>query len=156
MPADSQVTIEPLSNHPSALLIAARWIWETWGTKTLDETIELLDQPEDCPPSLMAAIDSRPVGVLGFGRWHKPADSLWINSLFVVADERSRGLGSQLLVTAVESASKLTDELYVLTDIPIWYERRGWVTIEHDEDGSVLRRSLARPTPSAHTDLELR
>lgn len=151
MPPDSPTTIEPLSNHPLALPIAARWIWETWGTKTLDETVELLDRPEDCPPSLIAMIDSRPVGVLGFGRWRRPdrpVDSLWINSLFVVEAERSRRLGSRLLGTAVESASSFADELFVLTDIPIWYERRGWTTIEQDDNGSVLRCPLARPAAS--------
>jgi GNAT superfamily N-acetyltransferase len=146
MPANSPVVIEPLSDHPLALPIAAHWIWETWGTKTLDQTIELLDQPKDCPPTLVALTDKRPVGVLGFGRWRPPdevVDSLWINSLFVIEGERSRGLGSQLLASAIESASLFADELNVFTDIPIWYERRGWETMEKSEDGSVLRRRLA-------------
>jgi GNAT superfamily N-acetyltransferase len=128
MPADNPPTIEPLSDHPLALPIAGQWIWETWPTKTLDQTIELLDQPRHCPPTLIALIDKRPVGVLGFGRWRQPnetVDSLWINSLYVIEDERSRRLGSRLLATAVESASSFADELNVLTDIPIWYERRG-------------------------------
>lgn len=149
MPSDSPATIEPLSDHPLALRIAAQWIWETWPTKTLNETIELLDQPKDCPPALIALIDERPVGVLGFGRWRQPdetADSLWINSLYVIEDERSRRLGSRLLATAVESASAFADELNVLTDIPIWYERRGWETIEVADEGSVLRRSVAQAT----------
>jgi GNAT superfamily N-acetyltransferase len=146
MPANSPVVIEPLSDHPLALPIAAQWIWETWGTKTLDQTIELLDQPKDCPPTLVALIDKRPIGVLGFGRWRLPdevVDSLWINSLFVIEGERSRRLGSQLLASAIESASLFADELNVFTDIPIWYERRGWQTMEESEDGSVLRRRLA-------------
>jgi GNAT superfamily N-acetyltransferase len=147
MPTDSPTSIEPLSDHPLALRIAAQWIWETWPTKTLDQTIELLDQPKHCPPTLIALIGKKPVGVLGFGRWRKPdetADSLWINSLYVIEDERSRRLGSLLLATAVESASAFADELKVLTDIPIWYERRGWATIEVADEGSVLRRSLAQ------------
>ena len=146
MPTDSRTSIEPLSNHPLALRTAAQWIWETWPTTTLNQTIELLDQPKHCPPTLIALVDKRPVGVLGFGRWRKPdetEDSLWINSLYVIEDERSRKLGSRLLATAVESASAFADELKVLTDIPIWYERRGWVTIEVADEGSVLRRSLA-------------
>jgi GNAT superfamily N-acetyltransferase len=147
MPSDSPATIELLSDHPLALRIAARWIWESWPTKTLDETIVLLDQPKHCPPTLIALIDKRPVGVLGFGRWRHPdetADSLWINSLYVIEDERSSGLGSRLLASAVESASAFADELNVLTDIPIWYERRGWETIEVADEGSVLRRSVAQ------------
>ena len=151
MPADHPTTIEPLSDHPLALPIAAQWIWETWGTKTLDQTIELLNQPKDCPPTLVALAGTRPVGVLGFGRWRRTdetVDSLWINSLFVIEDERSRRLGSRLLATAVESASSFAEELNVFTDIPIWYERRGWATIEESNDGSVLRRPLAQsPAP---------
>ncbi len=148
MPADNPPTIVPLSDHPLALPIAGQWIWETWPTKTLDQTMELLDQPRHCPPNLIALIDKRPVGVLGFGRWRQPdetVDSLWINSLYVIEDERSRRLGSRLLATAVESASSFADELNVLTDIPIWYERRGWVTIEVADEGSVLRRPLTQP-----------
>ena len=151
MPVDNRATIEQLSDHPSALPIAARWIWETWGTKTLEQTIELLDQPSDCPPTLIAVIDKKPVGVLGFGRWRRPdeaVDSLWINSLFVIEGERSRRLGSQLLATAVESASSFADELNVFTDIPSWYERRGWVTIDESDDGSVLRCPLAQSAPT--------
>jgi GNAT superfamily N-acetyltransferase len=147
MPADDLATIEPLSDHPFALPIAAQWIWETWGTKTLDHTIELLDQPKDCPPTLIALIYKRPVGVLGFGRWRRPdetADSLWINSLYVIEDERSRRLGSRLVAAAVESASSFADELNVLTDIPSWYERRGWTRIEESSDGSVLQRPLTQ------------
>jgi GNAT superfamily N-acetyltransferase len=146
MPAEDAVAIEPLSDHPLVLPIAAQWIWENWGTRTLDQTIELLDQPPDCPPSLVALIDKRPVGVLGFGRWRRPdeaVDPLWINSLFVIEEERSRRVGSQLLATAVGSASSIADDLYVFTDIPIWYERRGWTSIEEEDDGSVLRLRLA-------------
>lgn len=153
MPADDPTTIEQLSDHPLALPIAARWIWETWGTKTLDETIDLLDQPKDCPPTLIALIDMKPVGVLGFGRWRRPdeaVESLWINSLFVIEGERSRRLGSQLLASAVESASAFADELYVFTDIPNWYRRRGWQIIEEGDGGSVLRRSLAEPASPPH------
>jgi hypothetical protein len=145
MPADKPATIEPLSKYPLALPIVAQWIWETWGTKTLDQTIELLDQPKDCPPTLVALIDRSPVGVLGFGRWRRPnevVDSLWINSLFVIEGERSRRLGSDLLASAIVSASSFADELYVLTDIPIWYECRGWEPIEKSDAGSVLRRRL--------------
>jgi GNAT superfamily N-acetyltransferase len=146
MPVNSPVVIEPLSDHPLALPIAAQWIWENWGTRTLDQTIVLLDQPKDCPSNLLALIDRKPVGVLGFGRWRRPdepVDSLWINSLFVIEEERSRRVGSQLLATAVGSASSFADELYVFTDIPTWYERRGWATIEEEDDGSVLRLRLA-------------
>jgi GNAT superfamily N-acetyltransferase len=146
MPAEDTVTIEPLADHPLVLPIAAQWIWENWGTRTLDQTTELLDEPKDCPPSLVALIDKRPVGVLGFGRWRRPdeaVDPLWINSLFVIEVERSQRVGSQLLSTAVGSASSIAGELYVFTDIPIWYERRGWTRIEEEDDGSVLRLRLA-------------
>jgi GNAT superfamily N-acetyltransferase len=147
MPADNPATIEPLSDHPLLLPIAAQWIWETWGAKTLDQTMRLLDQPKDCPPTLVALIDQRPVGVIGFGRWRRPdetIDSLWINSLFVVEDERSRRLGSRLLATAVEAASPFADELNVFTDIPIWYERRGWTTTGEGSGGSILQHPLGQ------------
>ena len=145
MPAEPHRMIEPLSDHPAALPAAARWVWETWGSKTYEETVASLDDPENCPPTLIALTSGEPVGVIGFGRFRRADDTvetLWINALYVVEAERSRGLGSQLLSAAVGLADPWTDRLYVYTDVPTWYEHRGWAVIESD-DGSVLRTALA-------------
>jgi GNAT superfamily N-acetyltransferase len=146
MSTKSRTTIEPLSDHPSALPVVARWVWETWKSKTYEETLASLDNPAKCPPTLVALVAGRPVGVIGFGRFRRAEDTvetLWINALYVVEVERSRGLGSRLLVAAVDIADSWADQLYVYTDLPTWYEHRGWTVIDSTDGGSVLR--CARP-----------
>jgi len=140
-------TIEPLSDHPWALPVAARWVWETWGSKTYDETLTSLDKPENCPRTLIAIdAERQPVGVLGFGRFRRAEGTtatLWINVLYVVEEQRSRGVGSRLLVAAIDRAEPWTERLYVYTDVPGWYENRGWTAIEATDDGAVLSLSLS-------------
>ena len=146
MGTNSPAIIGPLSDHPSALPVVARWVWETWGTKTYEETVASLDDPEDCPPTLIALASGRPVGVVGFGRFRRADDTvetLWINALYVAEAERSRGLGSQLLSAAIDLAGSWVEELYVYTDVPTWYEHRGWTIIESTDGDSVLRCRLS-------------
>jgi GNAT superfamily N-acetyltransferase len=145
MPARPHSTIERLSDYPDALPVIARWVWETWPTKTYEQTFESLDDHDGRPSTLIAMLDQRPVGVLGFGlfcRAGDKVDTLWINALYVVEEERSDGLGSRLVNAAVDSVRLHADELYVFTDIAPWYERRGWTIIEVTDEGTVLRRSL--------------
>jgi len=146
MGTNSPATIEPLSDHPSALPVVARWVWETWGSKTYEETVASLDDPEDCPPTLIAVAGGRPVGVVGFGRFRRvdePVETLWINALYVVEAERSRGLGSRLVSAAIDLAGSWVEELHVYTDVPTWYEHRGWTVIESSDGDSVLRHRLS-------------
>ena len=149
MSTESRTTIEPLSDLLSALPVVARWVWETWNSKTYEETLASLDSPAKCPPTLVALVAGRPVGVIGFGRFRRAEDTvetLWINALYVVEEERSRGLGSRLLSAAFDIADSWADELYVYTDVPTWYEHRGWTAIDSTDGGSVLRRAR----PGAH------
>ncbi len=100
MPARPHSTIERLSDYPDVLPVVARWVWETWPTKTYEQTFESLDDHDARPSTLIAMLDQRPVGVLGFGLFRRDGDSvdtLWINALYVVVGERSRGLGLSLL-----------------------------------------------------------
>ncbi len=141
-----RLTIQRLADHPSALPVAARWIWETWGTKTLAETIESLDDPENCPPTLVAMLGGRPVGVVGLSRFLRVGDTdetLWINAMYVVEVERSHGAGSLLLAAAVESAAPMADRLFVYTDVPEWYQQRGWSVVEREDHNVVLSRELS-------------
>lgn len=146
MSVEHPASIEPLSDYPSALPIAARWVWETWPSKTYDETLASLDNPENCPPTLIAIHAGRqPVGVLGFGRFRRAEDAtatLWINVLYVAKEQRSRGIGSRLLVAAIDHAQPWTESLYVYTDVPGWYENRGWAAIEATDGGTVLTLSF--------------
>jgi GNAT superfamily N-acetyltransferase len=145
MPARPHSTIERLSDYPDVLPVIARWVWETWPTKTYKQTFESLDDHDGRPSTLIAMLDQRPVGVLGFGLFRRDGDSvdtLWINALYVVEEERSRGVGSRLVAAAVETARQQADELYVFTDIAPWYERRGWTIIEVTDEDTVLCRSL--------------
>ena len=137
--------IKKLSDQPEVLSEAATWVWEAWPVKSYAETRDSLDNPAKCPPTLIAVAGDRPVGVISFGRWRRPSDisdSLWINALYVVEDERTAGLGSRLLSEAVEIAGRQADDLFVYTDIGNWYQDRGWTPIETDDGGSTLHLHL--------------
>ncbi len=141
----TQPTIEPLAEYPAALPIVARWVWETWPSKTYEQTVESLCDLEGCPPNLIAVADRTPVGVIGIGRFQRDGDTaetLWINALFVVESKRSMGIGSRLLSAAVESATSTAEALYVYTDVGPWYQDRGWTPLETTEGGTVLRLDL--------------
>jgi len=112
MSTESRTTIEPLSDHLSALPVVARWVWETWKSKTYEETLASLDSPEKCPHTLVALVAGHPVGVIGFVSFHRAEDTvetLWINALYVVEVERFRGLGSRLLSAVSDIAKPWSD-----------------------------------------------
>jgi GNAT superfamily N-acetyltransferase len=103
----------------------------------------------DCPATLLAVSDERPVGVLGFGRFRREGDdhlSLFIDVLYVHAADRRCGIGTALLRDAAGSAALFERELFVYTASLEWYQHRGWVVRQSGPDAnlSVLSRELSR------------
>ncbi|MDD9936750.1 MAG: GNAT family N-acetyltransferase, partial [Myxococcales bacterium] len=129
--------IESIDAHPQHVPTVARWIWEQWrhhSGLTLEQTrVRLLEQP-DCPTPLLALDVDQPIGVLGFGRFDyqaKPPPVLFIDVLYVRRDRRGLGIGSALLSRGLASARTAADRrLHVYTDIPRFYEQRGFTLLD--------------------------
>ena len=130
--------IVALAEHPQHAGLAARWLWEEWRESsgfTLEQTrAQLLGEP-DCPATLLALAGDEPIGVLGFRRYDHARlgpHLLFVNSLYVVAPARKRGVGGQLLARAIERAAPFARPLYVYTHLAGWYEARGFTCRERD------------------------
>lgn len=132
----------------------AQWIWDEWGGgydhQTIDETrAVLLGRPTD-PPTLVALEAAKPIGVLGFRRVMfrgREPSLLFINSLFVLASYRGRGLGTALLRDGLGRVGPDEHYVYVYATIRTWYEDRGFVVIEEDGDtGNFVLRWARNPS----------
>ena len=144
------ITIARLSDHPEHLATAAGWIHRQWDSGSLADVEASLADGEGLPPALIALDGQRPVGIVGFK--HYPLASsggdnskLWVNALYVEPDCRDSGIGTQLLAAGVEAAEATgRATIYVYTDVPEFYRKRGWVA-SHQIEGNgmhVLRRRL--------------
>ena len=142
--------ILPLKERPAYLEVVARWVWENWRDHsglTEEQTRKRLEDPGDCPATLVAEEAEAPVGVLGFQRFvRSPGEppSLFVDVLFVPESERGRGIGAALVREGLERARRFAPDLYVYTSQRDWYQKRGWTVLKVDPVSSlfVLSRTL--------------
>ena len=143
-------TIRPLTECPSHLDTVAKWVFDHWHDHSglsPAETRTRLENPENCPPTLVAEENGAPVGVLGFQRFvRSPGEpsSLFVDVLFVPESERGRGIGADLVREGVERARPFTADLFVYTSQRDWYQKRGWTVLKVDPVSSlfVLSRTI--------------
>ena len=145
--------IQSLDECPQHLDLVASWVWEHWkdssGSSLAQTRAQLRGEP-DCPATLLALERAGPIGVLGFSRFDHPRLGprlLFVNSLYVEEAARSRGADGALLAAALIAAAATDRTLYVYTNIPGWYEARGFTCVERAADslGAVLLRELNEP-----------
>lgn len=95
------------------------------------------------PSPILAVEGEMLLGGLAFTRYKIPDESrigLWINAVFVKDEYRGKGIGSQLIDAAKKAALYVNEkELFALTDIPEIYQKMGWVIINQDTQGSIVR-----------------
>ena len=143
-------TIRPLTECPSHLDTVAKWIWDQWRDHSglsAAETRTRLQNPPDCPPTLVAEENGVPVGVLGFQRFvRSPGEppSLFVDVLFVLESERGHGIGAALVREGIERARPFAQDLYVYTSQRDWYQKLGWTVLKVDPVSSlfVLSRTI--------------
>jgi GNAT superfamily N-acetyltransferase len=72
-------------------------------------------------------------GGLAFAAGKAPlseAPAVWINAVLVEPEYRHKGLGSQLILAAQESAGRLgISRLYALTELPALYSKLNWAIL---------------------------
>lgn len=142
--------IIPLIEVPQHVDLLAQWICEEWHAgydrEALEEVKTILRGGPTSPPTVVALDGEAPIGVLGFRRvmlrGREPL-LLFINSLLVLETHRGRGIGTALLNDALGRVAPEDSCVYVYAAIPAWYQARGFVVVEPEDDAgnTVLRAS---------------
>ena len=147
----AQITIEPVANHPGIHETVAQWLWSEWGNphnQGLFRSLVAHCRGDGIPALFAAFSGGRPVGVVGLFR----ADLVsrqdltpWMGTLYVIPEYRRKGIALALEEYALDRAKELGfPEVFLYTRLTGYYERRGWVFLDRDEDDLGNRVSIYR------------
>lgn len=140
--------VDCLKNHPHFVSILARWAFDAWGMYNPDATFETTQQKltihlnDHCLPlTLIAVRNNVPIGMVSL-RVSDGCDHLgagftpWLGSLFVIEQERSKGIAALLIREILQKAKNLGFlQCYLLTfekDLVKYYESLGWDYLQDD------------------------
>ena len=151
------VEIQYLADHQDAVPFLARSHFAEWGDllpwwTCADAVDELRTHTgrRAIPTTLVAVDDARVIGSVSLLEDDLPGWghlTPWLASLFVVADERKRGIGARLVDACVREAAALgAPLLYLFTaGQEEYYRSKGWELIEHivlsGKDATILSRA---------------
>ena len=135
------------ANNRAHLDIIANWFLDQWSTPTAETIHDLSFLSPNVPAPVTVILKDELAGILSYKRYpvtEVSENALWINSLYVRADLRGLGIGSALLVRGMAHARGFgSDQLYVYTDVPKFYQAQGWQVFgpNNEQELSVLRYS---------------
>lgn len=149
-----ELRIQQLANRTDLLPVVAVWIYEEWWEGAEDASLETLTDllrahlvPDQIPLTLVALLDSRPVGTatllahdVGTEQW--PQLSPWMAAVYVDPAFRRRGIGACLVNEIVGRADAMgTQVLYLLTtEREDFYAQLGWQVFDRAEEKTIMRR----------------
>ncbi len=139
------IEVVGVESRPQDVRVVAQWILAEWGDGSLDETVKHLLGSSDWPSALVAVVGDQLVGVVGFRRFQRDQDAvptLWLNVLYVLESFRGQGVGSQLLAQAIRKARRLSEPIFVYTELPEFYQTRGWRLVDQPNDA--MPKTLCR------------
>ncbi|MEW6376137.1 MAG: GNAT family N-acetyltransferase [Thermodesulfobacteriota bacterium] len=139
---NESVVIEYLASHPQFIPVIASWVFDYWKKmyrlKSLEEQIEKISErlnTKRFPLTFVALQDSLPIGTASLKiqemTTHKHLYH-WLGTVYVVPENRNKGIGSALVKRAEMKAKELgVKTLYLHTpDKERFYLKRGWEPIE--------------------------
>ena len=151
-------TIELLGHHLDLVPLVARWHWDEWGSANSDSSLEewtaqlaRKTRTDGMPCSWIAFVDGEPVGSVALeldGVEPRPELKPDLGGLYVLPRDRSRGIGSALVLACEAAARRFgVEELYLYTEsAETLYARLGWETFERMQFKmqlvAIMRRSL--------------
>ena len=136
------VSVDYLADHRQFIEILAGWHHETWSylspSTTLAQRVERLRgnaHKSRIPTTFVALLAGRPVGcasLVSSDLSIRQNLSPWLASVYVEPALRNKGVGSRLVVRAMQEANRLGhNDLYLFTpDRQTFYARLGWREIE--------------------------
>lgn len=145
LPRSSKLDL--LKNYPQFIPTLAQWLYEEWhpydASLTKEDLIQALKHRLNdaaLPMTFVVLKESLPMGTVTLKKEKAPEfsdfpqDSVWMGSLQVVPEERSRGIGQELFKFSQTIAKQLGyEKLYFFTSNPKnvrWYLERGAQVIE--------------------------
>ena len=133
------ITAQPNSDNYKHFV---QMILKEWGQV---DQLPTSDTPNLLPMPLLALDGPNFTGGLSFIAFKHPSkecDALWINSVYVDAKQRGKGIASQLIRQA-ESVLLEDDvtELFVYSNKPSLYTKLGWEIVSVENNDYVLRKS---------------
>ncbi len=151
--------IEDLSARIDLIPLLARWHFKQWGdltgASTESDYKELLSRNasiHNLPLTLVAVSHSKLLGsvnIVDCDMDIRPDLNPWLAQLYVMPTERRRGIGSALVLAAVERCQTLGFGyfyLYTSGTLPSFYERIGWTRREvvhyKEKDRAVMEMKL--------------
>ena len=145
--------IEQLGRRPELLPVVAKWIYEEWWEGEDEASLEKLTGllrphlvPDRIPLTLVALIGSEPVGTatllehdVGTEKW--PELCPWMAAVYVVPEQRHRGVGGALVKAIVAQAATIgRNVLYLLTvGREEFYAALGWQVLDRAGDSTVMK-----------------
>ncbi len=136
-----------LADHPDAVPVIAQWLFEEWGHRSPDGSVEGMAgtlrerlRRDKLPLALVALQEGEPVGTVSLKIREveiRPQYEYWLGTLFVAESCRRMGLGSLLVESAkAEARRHRIDKLYLYTrqgGTQQLYEKLGWTEVERPE-----------------------
>lgn len=139
--------LDLLKNCPQVIPNLVQWIYEEWHPYDASLTKEKLIRSfqarlnaDSIPITFVVLKDALPIGIISLKKETAPEfadfpeNSIWMGSLQVIPEERSQGIGQELLKFSQIIAKQLGyEKLYFYTSNPAnvkWYLKRGAQVIE--------------------------
>lgn len=146
-----------LFKHPRHLPLVAGWIYhEFWAGKPgysvalFEDLLRQADDPGRIPLSLLALDEGRPAGTVNLihcDSQRRPDLHPWLAALVVPPGARGRGIGSALVRAVASEARRLGfNEVFLGTDIPVFYEPLGARVFQRFEDALCIMRIPLAPS----------
>jgi GNAT superfamily N-acetyltransferase len=131
-----------LANHPEHVSTVAQWVMDEWGHEFPGTTLESLEEKfrghlnrNAIPLTLLAMDGDRPLGTASLV-FHDMKDrqdlSPWLAAVYVLPEQRGRGIGAKLVKSVELLAANLeVEKLYLFTpDQESFYIRMSWSVLE--------------------------
>lgn len=134
-----------LADHPQHVTTVAGWTMDEWGKESPGMTLVSLEDRfrshlsrKVIPLTVLAMENASPVGTASLV-FHDLKDrqdlSPWLSAVYVLPNQRGKGIGTKLVKVIELLASQLDEEqLYLFTpDRESFYAHLGWTVLERTQ-----------------------
>ena len=152
MANDEETSIAELLERPDFIPTVVRWFRQEWPDARNDAAIEERlcgsRRRGTLPLALIAVSNSAPIGFVSLTLYERGIEQSrphWIDALYVEPPCRGQGIARQLVHAAEEKSLVLgLTELFALTEIPGFYHKCGWHSVEEITTSTGLDFIVAR------------
>ena len=137
------ISIQSVESNSLYLTELYQWFEAEWDDV---EPLASIKEGKIIPKPIVALENGKLVGGLVFTRFLSPITqelAVGINAVFVIPENRKKGISSQLINQAEKVVIEMAEsELLVFTHIPVLYSNLQWKIIETHDDHFVLKSSF--------------